>query len=344
VDALPQADWASAARWDVVEAVNRSDEEVLFSNPEAASLMLTHAREFLTWWNHDGTQTFASRVDHLFSAPANWPSAATPSLRHFVELRLPSSTSWLHEVRHWKRDDQEHNPWTESNFLVAPSVVDTLLRVHLYAPPDGFATGALRHVITQLTRSYSGTAEARQQHALWMSTARLIARSFESTLKSGFRLRLKPVEAITGHAGYAIAGATYEFVRAHAKSFLPLAAAGEAQRTKEIRQLLSIADEVVGWRSPTMLMLARTEILDEAGTGVRTELDGLVGFFVDDQLYWLIVETKHGGARNGAKQLREKLFPAITEAGEFEIREARHGAEHAWYVVVRSPQLLAMRT
>jgi hypothetical protein len=128
------------------------------------------------------------------------------------------------------------------------------------------------------------------------------------------------------------------------KSFLPFAA--DQQRSKELRQLLAVADEVVGWRNPTVIMLARAEIVatDSDSAHSLTDLDGMLGFFRDGQLNWLVVETKHAGGDDGGKQLTRNLFPALLSAPTAKIQTRTFGSETAWFIVLPSPDPLPLPT
>jgi hypothetical protein len=276
------------------------------------------------------------RVDALFSNPVNWPKHSIPKHKHFIELRIPTRVGWLTEVRLWLRNDQKRDPWSGSNFLITPTPHETMLYVDVYGGASGLPVRVLKHVVTQLTRPFQCTHDLTQSRALWMSSARLIARAFEASLKPGFSLRLSPITAIEGHTGYACVGHTYEFVRGLAKNFLPLCA--DSQRAIELRQTITIADNMGHWRSPAMLLLAKAEILDDKTSNVITDVDGLLGLFVGKELHWLIVETK-AGVQNGQKQLQRGLGRALIDplphVNKLSVREQK-----VWYFEIKSPLLL----
>jgi hypothetical protein len=343
-DALPEADWIARAKWDVYEALDRFDAESLFSSGEAAAEILTHVAEFRQWWAQSKV-TKTNRIDSLYSRPVDWPIQAPHNLHHFIELRVPSTVGWLHEVRHWLRDDREQDPWGTSNFFVSPALRDEPLRIDLYTSEEGLSVSTLRHVLLQLARPYSGVGAATDLQPLWMSSARLLARVFESSLKPQHKMRLRPTLASPGHIGYATIGSTYEFVRGRMKSFLPLST--DQQRSKELRQLLSVADEVVGWRTPAFALLARSEIMSHNVTGSEmiTELDGVLGFYRGDELCWLVIETKKLGSDNGEKQLRNKFFSALKVVDSTqEISRRDYGPDQVWFTVLKSaPYITRLR-
>jgi hypothetical protein len=339
-DALPEADWLSANRWKVLESIDRDDAERLFGSTEAVAEMLRHVEQFDAWWAASSAD-FPDKVDMLFNSPRDWPEVNSKNLAHFIELRLPSNVGWLHEVRHWRYDNNQDDPWDGADFFISPTPAGRSLRVDLYAEGKEMPTKMLRHVLLQLARPFSIATQTHQDKGLWMSTARMIAAVFRSIIKPGYHLRLQPVPAKGDHMGYAVAGDTYEFVRARAKTFL--AVASDQQRTRELRQLVSVADEIIGWRNPCMLMLASAELIRETEQGMDpcTDLDGVAAFFDGDKLIWLLVETKTSNSQNGGKQLRDNLLPALLTTSS-EIEHRKFGADEAWFLTVESPAMLTL--
>lgn len=336
-DALPEADWLSSSRWDVYKAMDRFDSETLFADTNASLSVLRHINEFRRWWR-DSKIPVPARIDQLFVKPGDWPTDTKAELLHLIELRIPSPMGWIHEVRHWLRDDSESDPWEGSEFLITPSALDDQpLKVAVFTQPSCFSVRTLEHITRQLARPYSGAAEFQDQRTLWMSTARLAALAFGSLLNTEYRIRLTPSHARSDHVGYATAGATYEFVRGRVKAFLPHLQ--DAQRAKELRQLLWVADSVVGWRNPCLVLLARTEIINSQGK-IITELDGVLGYFRNNSLHWLIVETKKE-TTGGDRQLKEKFFPTLLGTAP-QVQNRQQGTEAIWFVTLEAPTKLAL--
>lgn len=341
-DALPEADWTSARRWSVLDALDRDDAESLFGSTLAVAQMLSHVEQFKIWWR-SSNDDFALKLDALFTRPENWPHEPVKELRHFVELRITSSVGCMHEVRHWRNDNAEQNPWAGADFFISPSPKSRMLRVDLYSESESFPVKPLRQAVTQLTRPFSAVGHTRDDQAFWMSTARMMALVFETMLKPDHRLRLQPTKATDHHTGYAVAGDTYEFIRARIRTFLTFAQ--DQQRSRELRQLIAVADDVIPRRIPCMAMLATAEIHYEsdASTDPCTELDGLLGFFDDNSLKWLVLETKKQNSQNGEKQLRDKLFPALASEPR-DIERKDFGSDVAWFVILNAPDALPIRS
>lgn len=342
VDAHLEADWLSSSRWKALEAIDRYDAETLFRSKDATRQSLRHTKEFKAWWEGN-KKSFIEKLDSLFIRPENWPYTMQKDLKHFARLQVPSSVSWLNEVRLFLNNDEKKSPWGSSDFFISPSPGKDILQLDLFSGKDGLSIEALEHTTRQLTRAYCERLHDQGQEALWMTTARLIAQTFQSILSPEFGLRIHPVDAPPTHRGYACVGSTYEFVRGHAKAFLPYAL--DAQRKSEVRQLIYLADQVVGWRDPSMLMLAKTFIFhrNTSSKDEKTEIDGIIGFFQEKKLKWLIMETKKTPKGNGERQLRKNFLTSINKSIDqtgWEIQKKKYGQHTNWYLIIESPEYL----
>ena len=145
-----------------------------------------------------------------------------------------------------------------------------------------------------------------------MSSARLLARAFKACLKGDYDIRIQPVHGSDGHAGYASISGSYELTRGLVKGFL--VACQDEGRENELRQLISITDKLGYWRTPTMIMLARTLVVDRSKNEDKTDIDGLCGFFQDDKLIWVVMECKEKGSGKGQQQLKKNLNPCFEKS------------------------------
>ena len=298
--------------------------------------MLSHIEAFKPWLTkrkQEGKDV-DEIIDALFTEPTDWQEPRDRDYRGFLGLQLPIQLDWLTETRLWLRDTAQENPWIGANFLVTPDPNGSTTAIDLYSGPDGFPIHALHHSVKQLSRAFLGAANRADRYQLWASTSRLIARAFEATLSSNFAVRIQPVMAKGDHVGYASLGDTYELCRGFVKGFL--VACLDEGRENELRQLLSLTDAMNRWRSPAMIMLAKTLILDRRTNQEVTDIDGLCGFFGEDGLKWIILECKKKDSGGGERQLHEGLGRATAQPlGD--IHFASHRTCDSWWTEILSP-------
>lgn len=343
VDAISSStDWFARGRWAVFNALDRHDSSFYFGSTSSAAVVLSHASAFKAWAaRRNQSGGVGAMIDALFSRPSDWPIEEERPLTTFASVDLPTRVDWLSEVRLWLRDNTESDPWGSSNFLLTPPPETGNLRLDIYHSEGGVSCATLRHVAIQMSRSFALQHDGRTNHALWTSAGRLVVKCFTNCLEPGHSLRMRPVPAKAGHIGYASIGETYEFVRALVKNFLPHCQ--DDQRRTELRQAIALADLRGRWRSPTMFALASLEVIKEDGPRLETvtDIDGLVGFFVDDRLVWLILETKKSDSQDGQRQLEEKLVPTLrTETVTIEHLTHATSGQEAWWFEICSPDPL----
>lgn len=338
-DMLVAGDWVARTRWDVFDAIDRHDAAELFGSNQAAAHVLAHVESFKNWWKalKKRETPLGQMLDQLYCKPADWPFRELANYRHFVSLKVPSSVDWLSEVRLWLRDSSQADPWGNANFLVTANPQETTLRIDIYNRDEGISTLSLEHAVHQLSRAFGAVHDRGAHQELEMSCAQLIARTFESTLLPGYSLRIRPLNASNGQVRYACLGNTYELVRGIVKKFLPTCK--DPNRAIELRQTITIADELGHWRCPAMMMLGIVEVVraQEYGFDTIAEIDGLVGIFLNGRILWLVVETKKEGSQDGEKQLRAHLGGALKDSIP-EVCSKRYRGQEAWYFILESPE------
>lgn len=338
-DSLPEADWIARSEWQVLDASDKRDYVQHFNSSSAATAVLSHIKAFKPWLERQkkSGKTLSSIVDDLFFCPTDW-SETSSSYKAFVGLRVPSGLDWLTETRLWLKTNGREDPWSDSNFLVSPDPRGGIMSIDLYAGDKGLSIRSLRHCVMQLSRAFSGGHAIADSADLWMSTARLAARAFQACLNSGYIVRINPVAAEPGHVGYASAGETYEMVRGLVKRFLVFC--HDAGRSTELRLLLAALDKRKLWRSPVLLVIARTTIADASTNKMVAEIDGLCGVFLDDAFKWLVLECKKAHSGNGATQLNKKLAQCLKDPLQKIERESYFG-QNVWSTFVNSPAALS---
>lgn len=339
VDSLPDADWSSQCRWQAIDAIERDHTTHLFGTSKAASAVLSHIGSFKPWFKKrkENGEEFTSILDSLFLKPEDWDEPTHRNYQSFISLQAPVKWDWLTETRLWMRDENQEDPWGESNYLITPDPGSGPLVVDLYSGEEGFSIPALRQSVVQLGRAFVGTLNHKDRHLLWMSSARLLACAFKACLKADYDIRIQPVHGSDGHAGYASISGSYELTRGLVKGFL--VACQDEGRENELRQLISITDKLDYWRTPTMIMLARALVVDRSKNEDKTDIDGLCGFFQDDKLIWVVMECKKKGSGKGEKQLEENLNPCLKNPLK-DISKVSHQAFDTWYAKLESPPML----
>ncbi|MBN1423217.1 hypothetical protein JXA88_01560 [Candidatus Fermentibacteria bacterium] len=342
IDAILEDSLVEPGQWNLIEAMDLSDSERLFNAPDAAGIVLAHARQFRQWWDQRRANgsSFGALIDEAFGKPDDWPGAPARELQHFGRIYLPSRVGWLEEVRLWKHDESQNNPWRDSDFLVTPPQQRSEgLHLDLYAGASGMSIQTARHITLQLSRALSFSPEGQSMRRLWMTTARFVAKVFQGCLKPEYSLRLTPLEARGDHLGYGTAGSSYELARGFVKRFL--VECTDPQRTMELRQLLAIGDRDEFWRVPALIMMARAEVISSDGQSI-TDLDGLLGKFQGDSLVWTVVETKKSPTRGGKTQLRDRadIYLAVERSSEVEVVINRQHVQ--WFTAI-SPDPIASR-
>ncbi|MCB1601917.1 MAG: hypothetical protein R3F18_20120 [Lysobacterales bacterium] len=328
---LGESDWLSTTRWQILEKMDVYDNEQLFSSARSAAVVLGHIEAFQKWWRDSPLCSFRDRVAALYFPPSDWPKPSELDIEHFAQIRLPTSLGWMNEVRLWLNNDRSESPWGDMKFIISPTLADRVAKLDLYLPRSSEITAKIiRHLTGNLSRAFSSHIIDQASHSLWSSTALLMSNILSRKLVKGYRLQITPIPANDGHAGFACAGESYEFVRGRIKKFLP--ASRDQQRNLELRQLISICDGVLGWRTPCLIMLAKLEIVAEADERLVGDIDGLACFPAGDAVMWLVMESKANNSNSGERQVRrymENAFGMLDVA----VEKSVIGPQTSWHCV-----------
>jgi len=276
---------------ELLAALDRFHDAMLFRSPRAAELVLTHLRSFKLWWANRERFSFSDRLIALFAEPDDWPSPAQRALRHVVRLAIPDGgLGWPAEVRRWLGDG---HVWGDSNFLLTPNHTTRQLLIDVYAPAARLSPMLTAHISTLLAERNQSTWQVSpptdEVIDCWRSLSLFALKLFEELLVPGRLAHLEP----SGGTGYTIFAPSVEIGASRLADFI-VRLADTSGRHRELSAVQSVCNQQRSSAGTWFVILGILRIIDSDTGQMLKEIDGVWAYVHPSHVEWYFLEHKDG--------------------------------------------------
>jgi hypothetical protein len=301
----------------LLDAFDAFHAEALFASQDAATLVLSHLRQFKKWWRQprQSTVSLKERIDRLTHEPTDWPKPDGEELDHWVRMRLPSTgAGWIGEIRDWHANA---NAWHDCNFLFTPLPTSDRLLVDVYA--RGNLPAAAAHCVGSKLAALNVTTKPGDakngSRDLWRSVASYGLRLFRQCLKPGVIPTLEPTIIDGDRVGYAVIAPTLEMAVARLKGLVSLVA--DAAKRRELAAVAQAFEEMhPSGDAIWLVFLGAFRLLDAESTDPIQELDGVSVAITKTGQRWSVLEHKKMGQPGATGQIARLGDLLLVEADE----------------------------
>lgn len=282
------------------DALDDYHNEVVFTSPEAAGLVLAHLRAFRVWRRRVEDLRDTSWLDELFRRPSDWQEISqNETQRHVFRVTYRVRGPWMAAVDQWLGDRE--GLWEHANFVVTPgyratpsSPAEIQVTVDVYSYAESLPERLARHILRVLMNLRAGLDHDID---LDLGLAEFVLSQLEYAFKPGYRLHLDAV-LFAGQPRFVTVGPAAQ-VAQHLRYFGNTS--GSETRGKELKSLANLVATFPA-RNQIVALLCPVFVHDSEGVEI-TEIDGIIHHVEATEAQWSLVEVK-SGKETGTKQVR----------------------------------------